>query len=291
MKVSIVSPDGEEIVLAERSKTHYLDQTTFFMNYAQLEAALTSRGMPCVASSVEVEGPSTIRFLDMKTKRKDYMKKIVDLKGTVEIMNWPSQNNRTSIAGSSRGLFLGAQTNRGFQQGCVAKRTFAQYLPVLKRVHSLARCCTKELPYMGMYLTKLEAGQGLSQHKDYRNHPKYLNYTINFGHYEGGHLEMLRNDEWESCAVPLMWVELTADIIRHRVREVTKGTRYSLTLFTPSRLERLSQEDWMNLESFGFPVDMYPEKNIAMSSAPEQQAAMELETSALEKSTEGSSNS
>ena len=112
---------------------------------------------------------------------------------------------------------------------------------------------------MGTYLTKLETGQGLNQHRDYRNHEKYLNYTINFGLYEGGHLEVLRGEEWESCAVPLMWIDFTADIIHHRVREVTKGTRFSVTLFTPSHLERLTPEDWMNLESFGFPVQLYSE--------------------------------
>ena len=68
---------------------------------------------------------------------------------------------------------------------------------------------------------------------------------------------MLRNDEWQSCAVPSVWTEFTADIIEHRVREVTKGERFSVTLFTPSHLERLSDRDWMNLESKGFPVHLY----------------------------------
>ena len=97
----------------------------------------------------------------------------------------------------------------------------------------------------------------MNKHKDYRNHEEYLNYTINFGQYEGGHLEMLRDDEWQSCAVPLIWIEFTADIIEHRVREVTKGERFAVTLFTPSHLERLSDRDWMNLESKGFPVHLY----------------------------------
>ena len=48
---------------------------------------------------------------------------------------------------------------------------------------------------MGIYLTKRETGQGLNQHRDYRNHEKYLNYTIKFGLCEGGHLEMLRGEE------------------------------------------------------------------------------------------------
>ena len=68
---------------------------------------------------------------------------------------------------------------------------------------------------------------------------------------------MLRNNEWQSCAVPLVWTEFTADIIEHRVREVTKGERFSVTLFTPSHLERLSDRDWMNLASKGFPVHLY----------------------------------
>ena len=111
-------------------------------------------------------------------------------------------------------------------------------------------------------MTQLVAGQGLNRHKDYRNHviEEYLNYTINFGQYEGGHLEMLRNGEWQSCAVPLIWTEFTADIIEHRVREVTSGERFAVTLFTPSHLERLSERDWVNLESRGFPVHLYAER-------------------------------
>ena len=71
---------------------------------------------------------------------------------------------------------------------------------------------------------------------------------------------MLRDGEWQSCAVPLIWTEFTVDVIEHRVREVTNGERFSVTLFTPSHLERLSERDWMNLESFGFPVHLYAER-------------------------------
>ena len=145
MKVLVVTPEGREIVLVVRSKMHYLDQSTFFavlkdawsrcealdgVGLEQLEAALTPKNMPCAASSVEVKRPPSIHFLEMKLSRKGSMKKIVELQRAVETMNWPGQNNRSSIAGGSRGLFLGAQTNRGFSNGCVSKRTFdAQYLP------------------------------------------------------------------------------------------------------------------------------------------------------------------
>ena len=71
---------------------------------------------------------------------------------------------------------------------------------------------------------------------------------------------MLRNGEWQSCAVPLIWTEFTTDIIEHRVREVTSGDRFSVTLFTPSHLDKLTERDWMNLESRGFPVHLYAER-------------------------------
>ena len=45
---------------------------------------------------------------------------------------------------------------------------------------------------------------------------------------------------------------------------MTKGERFSVTLFTPSHLERLSDRDWMNLESKGFPVHLYAGRASAM---------------------------
>ena len=68
---------------------------------------------------------------------------------------------------------------RGLQNGCISRRTFdPQYVSVMKKVHALAKRCGKAFPYMGMYITQLETG--LNQHRDYRNHEQYFNYTINF---------------------------------------------------------------------------------------------------------------
>ena len=209
--------------------------------------SLTAREATRDLNAVTMARPASIR--EKKGGRRIHLKRILELQQSIQKMAWPYQNNRTSIAGGSRALFLGAQTNRRLHNGCVVRRTFQdQYQDVLLKVHALASRCSKEWPYLGVYVTQLVAGQGLNKHKDYR-----LNYTINFGKYEGGHLEMLRNGEWQSCAVPLIWTEFTADIIEHRVREVTSGERFSVTLFTPSHLERLSERDWMNLESHGFP--------------------------------------
>ena len=273
VRVMVQSPEGKEVELTEKSKMHYMDQETFWavmadiwkrngscsgMTASQFRDSLLAREAPSDLNAVSLARPASIRFLEMKGGRRVYMKKIIDAQQAIQRIVWPYQNNRTSIAGGSRALFLGAQTNRGLQQGCVVKRTFQErYQEVLTKVHALAAGCSKELPYLGIYVTQLSEGQGLNKHRDYRNHEEYLNYTINFGQYEGGHLEMLRNDEWQSCAVPLVWTEFTADIIEHRVREVTRGERFSVTLFTPSHLERLSDRDWMNLESKGFPVHLY----------------------------------
>ena len=273
IRVSVQSPEGIETELTERSKMQYLDQDTFWavltdvwkrngpcsgMTIEQFKESLSAREAPGNLNAVSLARPASIRFLEMKGGRRVYMKRIIEVQQAIQKLVWPYQNNRTSIAGGSRALFLGAQTNRGLHNGCVVKRTFQErYQEVLLKVHALAACCSKELPYLGVCVTQLSAGQGLNKHKDYRNHEEYLNYTINFGQYEGGHLEVLRQDEWQSCAVPLVWTEFTADIIEHRVREVTSGERFAVTLFTPSHLERLSDRDWMNLESKGFPVHLY----------------------------------
>ena len=57
---------------------------------------------------------------------------------------------------------MGAKTNRGLNNGCVAI--------AMDKLHDLAKRCAEELPCLGMYITQLVKGQGLSQHRDYHNH-------------------------------------------------------------------------------------------------------------------------
>ena len=110
----------------------------------QLIVSLLHRKVPRTANVAEVTKTASIQFLEMHVGRKGYVKRIVELQKVIEGMSWPGQNNRTSIAGGSRALFLGAQTNRGLQNGCFSKRTFdAQYVAVMKKVHALAKCCAK----------------------------------------------------------------------------------------------------------------------------------------------------
>ena len=43
----------------------------------------------------------------------------------------------------------------------------------------------------------------------------------------------------------------------HRVTLVVKGARYSITLYTPGKLDRLTAQDWDNLAKTGFPIYLY----------------------------------
>ena len=117
------------------------------------------------------------------------MQRIVEAKEAIREMKWPVQKNGTSIAGGSKALFMGTQTNCGLNNGCVTQRFDPQYAIIMEKVHALAKCCTEELLYLGMYIMQLVKGQGLSQHRVHRGHELYLIYTINIGKYTAGRLE------------------------------------------------------------------------------------------------------
>ena len=43
----------------------------------------------------------------------------------------------------------------------------------------------------------------------------------------------------------------------HKVTPVTQGERYSITLYTPGKLDRLTAQDWDILAKAGFPIYLY----------------------------------
>ena len=125
-------------------------------------------------------------------------------------------------------------------------------------VHELAQnAAGAALPYLGIQILKLEAGQELNQHRDYHNHPEYPNHTMKFGNYQGGSLQMLRNGRWHSYDVDCEWLSFDAVKFVHRAQPVTAGARYSITLYTPGKLERLTAQDWDKLAKAGFPIYLY----------------------------------
>ena len=171
----------------------------------------------------------------------------------------PAPNpNRGRLSGSARSLTFGAQTGRGSDQSCVVnKTTDYKYARLIEAVHLLAQNAEAALPYLGLQILKLEEGQSLNQHRDYHNHPDYPNHTMKFGRYQGGSLRMLRDGTWHSCDTRCQWVSVDALKVGHQVTPISWGERYSITLFTPGKLERLTTQDWDILAKTGFPICLY----------------------------------
>ena len=195
--------------------------------------------------------PRTQHFVPSEV-RKSIMKMFENLKPTPNA-------NRGRLSNVAVSLTFGAQTGRGSDRSCVIRRTLEPvYQDLISKVHEMAQnAAGAALPYLGIQILKLEAGQELNQHRDYHNHPDYPNHTMKFGSYSGGSLQMLRYGRWDSYDVDNQWLSFDALKFVHRVQPVTKGDRYSITLYTPGKLERLTAQDWDNLAKAGFPIYLY----------------------------------
>ena len=188
----------------------------------------------------------------------------------------PSPNpNRGRLTGTAPSLTFGAQTGRGSSRSCVIKRTLDHNShPLMTLVHTLAQnALGPMLPYLGFQILRLGEGQSLNNH------------TMKFGKYLGGSLQMWRGGQWYSYDTENQWLSFDALKVVHRVTPVTRGARYSITLYTPGKLERLTAQDWDNLAKAGFPIYLYeplPAKmrrlttpSHVMSLAPECQRVQE----------------
>ena len=182
-----------------------------------------------------------------------------------EIISWfehfrPTPNlNRGRLSGSAVSLTFGAQTGRGSDRSCVIKRTLEHdYHPLITLVHEHAQnAAGSVLPYLGFQILRLGPGQNLNQHRDYHIHADYPNHTMKFGKYTGGSLQMLRNGQWHSYDTECQWMSFDALKVVHRATPVGRGARYSITLYTPGKLDRLTAQDWDNLAKCGFPIYLY----------------------------------
>ena len=210
--------------------------------------------------SVEVPEPPQVVFTAVPRtqhfKPADVRKSIVTSFEQVK----PSPNaNRGRLSNVAVSLTFGAQTGRGSERSCVIRRTLEPvYQDLIFKVHEMAQnAAGAALPYLGIQILKLEAGQELNQHRDYHNHPEYPNHTMKFGKYSGGSLQMLRYGRWHSYDVDNQWLSFDALKFVHRVQPVTQGCRYSITLYTPGKLERLTAQDWDMLGKTGFPIYLY----------------------------------
>ena len=167
--------------------------------------------------------------------------------------------NRGRLSDTALSLTFGAQTGRGSDRSCVIKRTLdPEYQTLISCVHQLAQnAAGSALPYLGIQILKLGEGQQLNQHRDYHNHPDYPNHTMKFGKYAGGSLQMLRYGTWHSYDIDCQWLSFDALKFVHRVQPATSCFRYSITLYTLGKLERLTAQDWDILAKAGFPIYLY----------------------------------
>ena len=92
---------------------------------------------------------------------------------------------------------------------------------------------------------------------------------MKFGKYMGGSLQWLREEAWHSYDKDNVSLSFDALKVTHRVTEMTRGNRYSITLFTPGKLDRLTPKDWDTLARFGFPIYMYNVDSLQMRRLPE----------------------
>ena len=87
---------------------------------------------------------------------------------------------------------------------------------------------------------------------------------MKFGKYFGGSLQMLREKVWHSYDKDNIWLSFDALRVTHRVTAVIYGSRYSITLCTPGKLDRLTPNDWDTFSRLGFPVFMYDVTSLQM---------------------------
>eukprot|EP00971_Amphidinium_carterae_P225817 4478790-Amphidinium_carterae.2 len=149
-----------------------------------------------------------------------------------------------SEKGRLRGLTLGALVVRG--RG-IAKAT-QQFSWLVRLVAKFAHHLP---PYMSIQLNEQRSGVEVKKHTDAHNASD--SYIMCFGDYDGGVLSMHRHGRWQQCPTKHVWHRLPKGA-EHLVTNVTRGTRYSLTLFVPTGCEKLPKAVWRQLQSVGFPV-------------------------------------
>ena len=67
---------------------------------------------------------------------------------------------------------------------------------------------------------------------------------------------MLRDGQWHSYDTECQWMSF--DALKWCIESHSgKRARYSITLYTPGKLDRLTAQDWDNLAKNGFPIYLY----------------------------------
>ena len=98
-------------------------------------------------------------------------KTAVEIAGEFGRLQAQHNKTRSTLSGATRIQTFGAQTGRGSEKGCLIRRTLdPKYGELIRLVHSLAASAENVLPYLGLQVLMLEAGQELNKHQDYHSH-------------------------------------------------------------------------------------------------------------------------
>eukprot|EP00971_Amphidinium_carterae_P352137 6492446-Amphidinium_carterae.1 len=147
---------------------------------------------------------------------------------------------RTNVPGA-RSVLLGAFGTRG--SGIT--RVTHMYWKELPLIHALAALRIDPRPYMSISVNQ----GGVGWHVDKNNRDTHTD-TISFGTFKGGLLES------QAESAPLCthhsWTRFNAQV-PHRV-QVTKGIRWSISLYSPKKTSGLSGRDMQTLRRLGFPA-------------------------------------
>eukprot|EP00971_Amphidinium_carterae_P311095 6182397-Amphidinium_carterae.1 len=161
-----------------------------------------------------------------------------------------SSNNTLRGAQGMKSILLGLYSTQGIGITRASAHPTARRL--LHCVHQAASPLGQ--PYWSVVVNCMHKGVELPEHTDQRNWPGTKSFVYSFGQYEGGEL-------WQRCPHSGVeqhsqrrggWVALDPRL-PHGVRTVTSGTRWSVIVFVPGRLEQVPLDVWQGLEQLGFP--------------------------------------
>ena len=199
---------------------------------------------------------------------------------------------------------LGMSVRRGYSVTAETEK----HARILPQLHRLAKSRGSQAPYAAIQLSEMSEGSSLKLHRDRKNDVNVQNCVIATGTYRGGRLwyecpEGTHHPPKAICRTPedekllgkfvdanATWFKFPARTVLHGVEPVTEGTRYSITLYAPSCLQKWKPELVKQMHDLGFPsyrcVGLIPPMTAAEKAR--KQALLEFDLDAISMRVEAS---
>eukprot|EP00971_Amphidinium_carterae_P256588 5094884-Amphidinium_carterae.1 len=163
----------------------------------------------------------------------------------VQHLHW-RQNGRTLVTQEKTWtVVLGLFTAQG-GMGLTKATCTEEGKQVLKCVHGLARGLHAK--YTSVAINVIPVGSELMAHIDKKNYGNGMNFVLQWGQYTGGELwEGKEKLKMKDC-----WIQVNPHVV-HGVSKVQSGVRFSIVLFSPGRLEQVTESLWDMISACGFP--------------------------------------